>query len=95
MYRGTEPSRLRRSRVRRTRRSLLRFERLESREMLTVSSLVYPGPDGHLIYVPNAQGDVIPNFSMVGYMTGDVPLPDTAGGVSVPVKITINPGAGR
>ena len=42
---------------------------------------------------PTPQGDVIPNFSMVGYMTGDVPLPDTTGGVSVPVKVTINPGA--
>ena len=42
--------------------------------------------------MPDAQGDVIPNFSNVGYLTGDVPLPDTAGGISVPVKVTINPG---
>ncbi len=69
------------------------FELLEIRSQLTVSSLVYPGPDGHLVYVPNAVGDVIPNFSNVGYMTGDVPLPDTAGGVTVPVMATLNPGA--
>ena len=50
--------------------------------LLTNSSLVFPGTDGHLVYMPNAQGDVIPNFSMVGYQTGDVPLPDTPGGVS-------------
>ena len=30
---------------------------------------------------------------MVGYMTGNVPLPDASGGVTVPVKQTINPGA--
>ena len=67
------------------------FEFLEPRALLTNSSLVFPGTDGHLVYVPNAQGDVIPNFSMVGYQTGDVPLPDTPGGVTVPVKATVNP----
>ncbi len=75
------------------RRNSRRFEQLEVRCLLATSSLVYPGADGHLVYVPDAQGDVIPNFSNVGYLTGDVPLPDTAGGISVPVKVTINPGA--
>jgi hypothetical protein len=69
------------------------IEALEPRAMLTNSSLVFPGADGHLVYVPNAQGGVIPNFSMVGYQTGDVPLPDTPGGVTVPVKATVNPAA--
>ena len=74
-----------------------RFEQLEVRCLLATSSLVYPGADGHLVYVPDAQGDVIPNFSNVGYLTGDVPLPDTAGGIGAPgAKVTINPGgAGR
>ncbi len=36
---------------------------------------------------------MIPNFSTVGYETGDVPLPDTAGGAAVPIEETVNPGA--
>jgi hypothetical protein len=70
------------------------IEPLEARVLLSESSLVYPGANGHLVYVPNPAGDVIPNFSMVGYETGDVPLPDTTGGVQVPVMETINPGTG-
>ncbi len=71
----------------------LKTEPLERRTLLSTSALVYPGPDGHLVYVPNPAGDVIPNFSMVGYETGDVPLPDTIGGVVVPIEQTVNPGA--
>src|SRR4051812_4412387 len=66
---------------------------LEQRWLLASSSLAFPGTDGRLIYAPTAAGDVIPDFSMVGYKTGNVPLPDTSGGVSVPVKQTLNPGA--
>jgi autotransporter-associated beta strand protein len=69
------------------------LETLETRRLLAVSSIVYAGADGRLVYAPDAQGDVIPDFSMVGYKTGNVSLPNTAGGVSVPVKQTINPGA--
>jgi autotransporter-associated beta strand protein len=68
-------------------------ESLEYRTLLSTSTLVYPGPDGRLVYTAQADGDQIPDFSYVGYMTGNVPLPDTTGGVSVPVKQTINPGA--
>ena len=50
--------------------------------------------NGQLSYLPNASGDVIPNFSTVGYETGDVPLLDTTGGVQVPVIETINPSSG-
>ncbi|HZZ27478.1 MAG TPA: hypothetical protein VFE46_05670, partial [Pirellulales bacterium] len=85
------------NRLRRQCRSALasprKFELLESRRLLANSSLVYPDADGHLVYVADPQGNVIPNFSTVGYMTGDVPLPDTTGGVSVPVMATVNPGA--
>jgi autotransporter-associated beta strand protein len=56
--------------------------------------LVYTGSNGQLVYLPNANGDVIPNFSTAGYETGDVPLPDTTGGVQVPVEETVNPGTG-
>jgi hypothetical protein len=61
---------------------------------LTQPPLVYAGANGHLSYLPNASGDVIADFSTVGYETGDVPLPDTSGGVQVPVMQTINPSAG-
>src|SRR5438045_4837058 len=79
----------------RSRRRLTRavVETLETRRLLASSALVYPGIDGRLVYTPNALGDRIPDFSMVGYKTGNVPLPNTAGGVAVPVKQTVNPGA--
>src|SRR5262245_5160702 len=69
------------------------LETLENRTLLAASALAFLGPDGRLLYTPDAQGDVIPDFSMVGYKTGNVPLPNTPGGVTVPVKITLNPGA--
>src|SRR5689334_14073198 len=68
-------------------------ETLEARRLLSTSTIVFPGPDGRLVYAPNAQGDVVPDFSMVGYETGNVALPDTTGGLTVPVKQTVNPGA--
>jgi hypothetical protein len=49
------------------------------------SSLVYPDDDGKLVYVPDEQGNVIPDYSYAGYMGGGVALPD------VPVKITLEP----
>ena len=44
------------------------LEALEDRQLLSASSLVYPGPDGHLVYTPDAQGNTIPDFSNVGYL---------------------------
>jgi hypothetical protein len=70
-----------------------RLEPLEDRQLLSVSSLVYPGPDGHLTYVPDAQGNIIPDFSNVGYMSGTVPLPGTQGTPEVPVKAIVQPPA--
>lgn len=53
------------------------------------SRLVYPGPDGHLVYKPwNEHGDTIPDFSNCGYGGGGVPLPD------VPVRQTLEPKTG-
>jgi hypothetical protein len=46
------------------------------------------GADGKLLYRHDAKGNRIPDFSMVGYGTGSVPLPN------VPVKMTLEPGAG-
>jgi hypothetical protein len=52
------------------------------------SQLVYPGDDGTLIYVPDAQGNRIPDFSNVGYMGGSVDPPN------VPVRATVEPASG-
>jgi hypothetical protein len=50
------------------------------------SSLVFPGPDGRLTYKPfSDRGDVIPDFSGVGYRKGAKPLP------KVPVRISVAP----
>ena len=49
------------------------------------SKLVYPGPDGRLVYVPDEKGNIIPDFSHCGYMGGGVALPD------VPVVLTVQP----
>lgn len=69
-------------------------ERLEERCLLSTSSLVYPGADGNLIYQPDARGNHVEDFSTVGYQTGIVPLPDTPGGVSVPVQVVLSPTSG-
>src|SRR5450759_4662419 len=51
-------------------------------------SRVYPGPDGRLVYVPDEQGNTIPDSSHAGYGGGGVPIP------SLPVKETVWPVAG-
>jgi hypothetical protein len=51
------------------------------------STWVYPGPDGRLVYKPDALGNRIPDFSNAGYGGGGVPIP------TVPVKVTLNPQA--
>src|SRR3954469_5348757 len=69
------------------------LEGLESRTLLANSVWAFPGADGRVVYGTQPNGDRIPDFSMVGYKNGSVALPNTAGGVAVPVKQTINPGA--
>jgi hypothetical protein len=59
-----------------------------ARPLECFSQLVYPGPDGRLIYVSDELGNRIPDFSQVGYLTGTVEPPD------VPVKATVEPGPG-
>jgi hypothetical protein len=51
-------------------------------------SRVYPGPEGRLVYVPDEQGNTIPDSSYAGYGGGGVPIP------AVPVKETVWPVAG-
>jgi hypothetical protein len=59
--------------------------------LMSTSSLVFPGADGHLTYVPDAQGNVVPDFSNVGYESGVVPLPGTNGTADVPIKAVVKP----
>jgi hypothetical protein len=46
---------------------------------------VYYGSGGRLAYTPDDQGNIIPDFSHVGYMYGDESIPD------VPVAIEVSP----
>ena len=62
-------------------------ERLERRCLLAVSSFVWKGIDGHLIYRPDAQADRVPDFSDVGYMAGRAVIPD------VPTAVIVSPGS--
>jgi hypothetical protein len=43
--------------------------------------------DGSLKYIPDEKGNIIPDFSRVGYYDGDKDIPD------VPVIKTISPGS--
>jgi len=47
------------------------------------------GPDGKLVYWPDTNGDIIPDFSQAGYMGGGVPIP-----TNIPVYTTLSPIAG-
>ncbi|MBN1291960.1 MAG: hypothetical protein JXB48_08985 [Candidatus Latescibacteria bacterium] len=49
------------------------------------TSMVYPGVDGKLVYVPDEQGNIIPDYSYAGYCCGGVTLP------YVPVRETVWP----
>eukprot|EP00966_Prymnesium_polylepis_P097038 2247844-Prymnesium_polylepis.1 len=51
------------------------------------------GADGKLAYTGNGRGDLIPDYSMVGYYSGDVapPTAATAAGSSLLVLETIEP----
>jgi hypothetical protein len=53
------------------------------------SKWVTTGVSGRLIYVPDADGDRVADFSMVGYGVGKKPLP-----TGLPVVIHVNPLAG-
>ena len=52
------------------------------------SSLVSIGSNGNLIYTPDSKGNVIPDFSAVGFMNGEAPIP------TIGVVLTVNPVAG-
>lgn len=39
------------------------------------TSLISIGVDGKLVYTPDANGNIIPDYSAVGYQNGEVPIP--------------------
>jgi hypothetical protein len=69
-------------------------ERLEGRTLLSSSTLVHVDAFGHLSYTPDARGNVIPDFSNVGYRGGDVPVPGDGGTLDVPVRAVVTPAPG-
>ena len=42
------------------------------------STLVSVGTDGKLVYTPDSKGNVVPDFSAVGYMNSEAPIPTVA-----------------
>ncbi|MCW3466623.1 discoidin domain-containing protein [Chitinophaga nivalis] len=52
------------------------------------SAWVKTGSNGKLVYTPDTKGNTIPDFSTVGYHSGEKPIPD------VPVVKTISPVSG-
>jgi hypothetical protein len=61
----------------------------KAQDIPPTTSLVYPGTDGKLVYVPDSLGNKIPDFSNAGYKGGGVAIP------YVPVKETVWPVPGN
>ena len=53
------------------------------------TEMVFPDPQGQLVYEPDDDGNCVPDFSYAGYKGGGVRLPD------VPVKVALKAGAGN
>ncbi|MBI4909493.1 MAG: hypothetical protein HY820_38095 [Acidobacteria bacterium] len=51
---------------------------LSIRALAANSSIAFPGEDGRLVYVPDALGNTIPDFSNCGYQGGGASIPDVA-----------------
>ena len=60
-------------------------------ELPNYSKIVYPGKSGRLIYLPDENGNTIPDFSNCGYMGGGARLPD----VPVQAEVRSEPGDAR
>ena len=52
------------------------------------TTLVSIGSNGKLVYTPDAKGNKVPDFSGVGYMNSEAPIP------TVPVVLTVSPVTG-
>lgn len=53
------------------------------------SRLVFPGPDGKLVYQSDDKGNQLPDFSHAGYGGGGIPLPQ------IPARETVSPSGGE
>ena len=61
---------------------------LQGNSHAQTSSLVSVGTNGRLVYTADAKGNIIPDFSAVGYMNSEAPIP------TVGVVLTVNPVVG-
>ena len=61
---------------------------LQGNSHAQTSSLVAVGTNGRLVYTADAKGNVVPDFSAVGYMNSEAPIP------TVGVVLTVNPVVG-
>lgn len=61
---------------------------ISAQDIPPVASLVYPGTNGRLVYVPDSMGNIIPDFSHAGYLGGGKPIP------YVPVRKIVWPVSG-
>ena len=52
------------------------------------TALVSVGTNGHLVYTADAKGNIVPDFSAVGYKNSEAPIP------TIGVVLTINPVVG-
>ena len=68
--------------------ALLSRAQAQAQDLDPSASKVYPGTNGRLVYVPDAQGDTIHDASHAGYRGGGVAIP------TVPVRETVWPVAG-
>jgi autotransporter-associated beta strand protein len=55
----------------------------------TGATAISLGADGQLVYTPDTNGDIIPDFSSAGYRGGGVPIPN-----NIPVVTTLSPISG-
>ncbi len=61
---------------------------LQGTSYAQTSTLVSVGMDGHLVYTADAKGNIVPDFSAVGYKNSEAPIP------TISVVLTINPVVG-
>ena len=61
---------------------------LQGTSYAQTSSLVTIGTNGRLVYTADVKGNVVPDYSAVGYMNSEVPIP------TVGIVLTVNPIAG-
>ena len=67
---------------------LLMIVLLQGNSHAQTSSLVAVGTNGRLVYTADVKGNVVPDFSAVGYMNSEAPIP------TVGVVLTVNPVVG-